>query len=108
MYSAGGVVVLFVILLAVNFIAGSVPARVDLTHGNAYTLSEGTKRILEKIPAPVKVRFYASKSETAMPVQLKTYAKRIEDLLISKTPTRSKSRTRLPGTSPCRAHRCFP
>ena len=81
MYSAGGVVVLFVILLAVNFIAGSVPARVDLTHGNAYTLSVGTKRILEKIPAPVKVRFYASKSETAMPVQLKTYAKRIEDLL---------------------------
>ncbi len=81
MYSAGGVVVLFVILLAVNFIARSVPARVDLTHGNAYTLSEGTKRILEKVPVPVKVRFYASKSETAMPVQLKTYARRIEDLL---------------------------
>jgi ABC-type uncharacterized transport system involved in gliding motility auxiliary subunit len=81
MYSAGGVVVLFVILLAVNFIAGALPGRADLTHGSAYTLSDGTKRILEKIPAPVKVRFYASKSETAMPVQLKTYAKRIEDLL---------------------------
>ena len=81
MYSAGGVIALFVILLAVNFIAGAVPGRADLTHGNAYTLSGGTKRILEKIPAPVKVRFYASKSETAMPVHLKTYAKRIEDLL---------------------------
>ena len=81
MYSAGGVVVLFVILLAVNFIARSIPARGDFTHGHAYTLSDGTKRILEKILAPVKVRFYASKSETAMPVQLKTYAKRIEDLL---------------------------
>lgn len=80
-YSAGGVIALFVILLAVNFIAGTIPGRADLTHGNAYTLSAGTKRILEKIPAPVKVRFYASKSETAMPVQLKTYAKRIEDLL---------------------------
>ncbi|MEO5863381.1 MAG: Gldg family protein [Burkholderiales bacterium] len=81
LYSAGGVIALFVILLAVNFIGGAVPGRADLTHGNAYTLSDGTKRILEKIPAPVKVRFYSSKSETAMPVQLKTYAKRIEDLL---------------------------
>ncbi len=81
MYSAGGVVVLFIILLAVNFIVRSLPGRADLTHGNSYTLSDGTKRILEKIPAPVKVRFYASKSETAMPVQMKTYAKRIEDLL---------------------------
>ena len=81
MYSAGGVIAVFVILLAVNFIVGTIPGRADLTHGHAYTLSEGTKRILEKIPAPVKVRFYASKSETAMPVQLKTYAKRIEDLL---------------------------
>ena len=81
MYSTGGVIALFVILLAVNFIAGVIPGRADLTHGNAYTLSDGTKRILEKIPAPVKVRFYASKSETAMPVQMKTYAKRIEDLL---------------------------
>ena len=81
MYSAGGVIVLFVILLAVNFIVRSVPGRADLTHGNSYTLSGGTKRVLEKIPAPVKVRYYASKSETAMPVQMKTYAKRIEDLL---------------------------
>ena len=81
MYSAAGVVVLFIILLAVNFIVRSVPGRADLTHGNSYTLSDGTKRILEKIPAPVKVRFYASKSETAMPVQMKTYAKRVEDLL---------------------------
>ena len=63
MYSTGGVIALFVILLAVNFIAGAIPGRIDLTHGSAYTLSEGTKRILEKIPAPVKVRFYASKSE---------------------------------------------
>ena len=81
MYSAGGVIVLFIILLAVNFIVRAIPGRADLTHGNSYTLSDGTKRILEKIPAPVKVRFYASKSETAMPVQVKTYAKRIEDLL---------------------------
>ena len=81
MYSAGGVIVLFVILLAVNFIVRAIPGRADLTHGNSYTLSDGTKRILEKMPAPMKVRFYASKSETAMPVQLKTYSKRIEDLL---------------------------
>ena len=80
LYSAGGIVVLIVILIATNFIISALNVRADLTAGNVYTLSPGTKAILSKLEAPVKLRFYYSQG-SAVPVGLKTFAKRFEDLL---------------------------
>ncbi|MDP2707021.1 MAG: GldG family protein, partial [Burkholderiales bacterium] len=80
-YSTGGVAALVVILIAANFLLGSFNARVDLTQGSVYTLSQGTKSILGKLEAPVKIRLYFSQSSSAVPVGLKTFAKRVEDLL---------------------------
>ena len=56
-FSTVGVVVMFVIVVAVNLIASALKTRVDLTEGKIYTLSPGTKAILKKIDAPVEVRF---------------------------------------------------
>lgn len=81
LYSIGGVIFLLLILLAVNYLAGMARMRVDLTHGGVYTLSEGTKKVLAGLPSPIKVRYYASRSEQAMPVALKSYAKHVEDML---------------------------
>ncbi|HET7598196.1 MAG TPA: GldG family protein [Burkholderiales bacterium] len=81
LYSAGGVVALAVILVAANFLIGAFNARVDLTQGNVYTLSPGTRAILSKLEAPVKIRFYYSQGSNTVPVALKTFAKRVEDLL---------------------------
>jgi ABC-type uncharacterized transport system involved in gliding motility auxiliary subunit len=81
MYSVGGVIILLLILLAVNYLAGMLRARADLTKGGVYTLSEGTKKVLAALPTPIKVRYYASRSEQAMPVALKSYAKHVEDML---------------------------
>lgn len=81
LYSTAGLVVMFVILVAVNVIAGFLKTRVDLTADKAYTLSAGTKAILTKLDTPVVVRFYCTQSDTAMPVFLKAYAQRVEDLL---------------------------
>lgn len=81
LYSAGGVIALAVILIAVNFLLSALSARVDLTQGHVYTLSPGTKAILSKLEAPVKVRLYYSQGSNAVPVGLKTFAKRVEDLL---------------------------
>ncbi|MBI1991070.1 MAG: Gldg family protein [Betaproteobacteria bacterium] len=80
-YSAGGVAALVVILIAANFLLGTFNARVDLTQGSVYTLSQGTKSILGKLEAPVKIRLYFSQSSSTVPVGLKTFAKRVEDLL---------------------------
>src|SRR4051812_26555689 len=80
-YSAGGILALFAILVAVNFIVSAFNARVDLTNGHVYTLSPGTKAILSKLEAPVKIRFYYTQGSNAVPVQLKTFAQRVEDIL---------------------------
>jgi gliding motility-associatede transport system auxiliary component len=83
LYSAIGVIVMAAIIIAVNVITGAVRQRVDLTREKAYTLSDGTRAILAKLDTPVKVRFYCTQSEasTYYSVQLKGYAKKVEDLL---------------------------
>ena len=83
LYSTAGVVVMLVILIAFNFIAGTARARLDLTQEKAYTLSAGTKAILKKLDTPVTIRFYCTQSESATPetVFLKGYARKVEDLL---------------------------
>lgn len=84
LYSIGGVVAMVVILIAVNVILSGARQRVDLTKEKAYTLSDGTRAILAKLDTPVKIRFYCSQSSSASPetVFLKTYARKVEDLLI--------------------------
>lgn len=83
LYSTVGVFVMAVILIAFNVITSAFRERVDLTKEKAYTLSEGTRAILRKMDAPIKIRFYCTQSETASPysVLLKSYAKKVEDLL---------------------------
>ncbi|MGD0258868.1 MAG: Gldg family protein [Verrucomicrobiota bacterium] len=83
LYSTAGVLVMLVILIAFNFIAGTARTRLDLTQEKAYTLSAGTKAILKKLDTPVTLRFYCTQSESATPdtVYLKGYARKVEDLL---------------------------
>ena len=84
LYSIGGVVAMALILVAVNVITSGMKQRVDLTSEKAYTLSEGTRAILAKLDTPVKIRFYSSRSAVTTPqtVFLKTYASKVEDLLV--------------------------
>jgi len=81
LYSAGGVIALLAVLIAANFIIGAFNLRADLTEGDVYTLSPGTRAVLAKLEAPVKLRLYYSQGSEAVPVGLKTFAKRVEDLL---------------------------
>jgi len=81
LYSAGGVIALCVILIAANFISSAFNLRADLTDGKVYTLSDGTRAILAKLEAPVRIRYYYTQGGNTVPVGLKTFAKRVEDLL---------------------------
>lgn len=81
LYSGLGVVVMFLILVAVGVIANFVKVRLDLTEDRIYTLSEGTRNILRKIDTPVTIHFYRTRGSTEMPVMLKNYGDRVEDLL---------------------------
>jgi ABC-type uncharacterized transport system involved in gliding motility auxiliary subunit len=79
LYSAGGLVAAFLILVLLNFVLGAVRGRVDLTQGKLYTLSEGTRAVLGKLESPVKIRLYFSQNEIPLPI--KAYGRRVEDLL---------------------------
>ena len=48
LYSTGGVIALLAVLVALNFLASAFNVRADLTEGNVYTLSPGTKAILSQ------------------------------------------------------------
>jgi ABC-type uncharacterized transport system involved in gliding motility auxiliary subunit len=80
LYSAIGLVALFLVLVALNFLLARAPGRVDLTEGNLYTLSAGTKKILAGLETPVKLKLYMTQGE-AVPVPLRGFARRVEDLV---------------------------
>src|SRR5262249_51709370 len=79
-YSAIGLVALALILVAFNYLISRVPARIDLTDGKLYTLSDGTKKILRNLQAPVKVKLYLSQVG-GVPVPLRSFAQRVDDLM---------------------------
>jgi ABC-type uncharacterized transport system involved in gliding motility auxiliary subunit len=79
-YSAIGLAALLLVLVALNYLLGLAPARVDLTEGNLYTLSPGTKKILRNLGSPVKVKLYMSQGES-VPVPLRGFAQRVDDLV---------------------------
>lgn len=70
-----------VAVLLINWVSGLEFFRIDLTEGKVYTLSDGTKQILKNLDEPVTLRFYVSQGDDNMPLPLKGYARRVEDLL---------------------------
>jgi ABC-type uncharacterized transport system involved in gliding motility auxiliary subunit len=76
-----GLIALFAFLLGVNVLVSHWSWRVDLTAERAFTLSEGTRKILADLPAPVQVRFYSNQGDEAMPMGLKNHAQNVNDLL---------------------------
>jgi ABC-type uncharacterized transport system involved in gliding motility auxiliary subunit len=81
LYSAIGLAALLLLLVAANYLVSRVPSRLaDLTDGKLYTLSDGTRKILRGLAAPVRLKLYVSQGET-VPVPLRSFAQRVEDLV---------------------------
>lgn len=87
--STAGITALLVVAIVavINYLVGGVGFgnfRIDLTEDKLYTLSDGTRNILERINAdtPVTIRYYVSTDDRVMPPMLKTYARTVEDLLL--------------------------
>ncbi|MBL7077924.1 MAG: Gldg family protein [Kiritimatiellae bacterium] len=78
---AAGILILLAILVAVNVIVSNMRARVDLTEENLYTLSDGTRNVLKELERKVTLKLFFSSSDPAVPMQLKSYADQVTDLL---------------------------
>ncbi len=78
-----GLFVGLVLLFAVNILSNESlsVARIDLTEGRIYTLSDGTQSVLSKIDEPITLRLYVSKKLATRLPEFTSYAVRVEDLL---------------------------
>ena len=79
--SVTGLVALFLILIFVNIIVSYANIRWDVTEDNNYSLSDGTKKILSSLSAPVTIKFFYSQSNPDIPANIKIYAKEVKDFL---------------------------
>ena len=75
-------------LLALTFIAALIAAntllrgmRIDLTENNLYTISAGTRDLLQTIDEPINLYFFFSDQETADVPYLRGYATRVRETL---------------------------
>lgn len=75
------VVLLFVGLVLVNYLASSIPARLDATADSIYSLSDGTKAVLAKVEEPIALDLYFSKDASGLPIAYKNYAARVQEML---------------------------
>ncbi len=76
------------ILLALIFVSLNLfssvalrTARLDLTQNNLFTLSQGTRNILDRLDEPVTLRFYYSQELAADQPQIRLFAQRVRDML---------------------------
>ena len=78
---AAGLAALAAVVVAADVILANLPLRADLTAERFYTLSDGSKAVLAKLESDVTLKYYVSSSAADMPMQLKTYAARVQNLL---------------------------
>lgn len=69
--------------LAVNVLAGNLftSLRIDLTADKLYTLSEGTRNILDDLEEPIRLKLYYSAEQFADIPSLQSHGRRVRDLL---------------------------
>ncbi len=79
----GSLVVALILLLLLNILVDTTltGARLDLTEGNLYTLSEGSKKIVRGLDEPITARLYFSDGLAAGLPELVSYAQRVRELL---------------------------
>ncbi|WP_217474683.1 Gldg family protein [Stutzerimonas stutzeri] len=83
MYSGAGLLLIALAFLVFNAFSGLVftHARLDLTEQKLYTISDGTKTILDGLDKPIELDFFYSDEATKGLVALRNYARRVEELL---------------------------
>ncbi|MBU2881134.1 Gldg family protein [Psychrosphaera sp. B3R10] len=78
--SLGTIAIAFFALVLLNNVLFN-KARLDLTEGGVYSISEGTHKILTEIDEPINLYFFYSNKATEGLTSLRNYAVRVQSLL---------------------------
>lgn len=78
-----GVIVAVIFFLSLNVFSSATftSARLDLTEDGLFTLSEGTREVLQSIDEPIRLRFYLSKQLTELSPVHANFANRVQEIL---------------------------
>lgn len=78
-----GLLIILVLLISINMVSNATlrGAKVDLTEGKLYTLTQGTKNILKALDEPITLRFYYSEKLASNNPAISDYGKRVGELL---------------------------
>jgi ABC-type uncharacterized transport system involved in gliding motility auxiliary subunit len=81
--SGGGLLLALVAFLAVNILGNQTltSMRLDVTENRLFTLSQGTRNIVDSLKEPINLRYYFSNKLLAGYPELQTYGVRVRDLL---------------------------
>jgi ABC-type uncharacterized transport system involved in gliding motility auxiliary subunit len=81
--AAAGAAVAVIFFLSLNILISETlkSTRLDLTEDRLFTLSDGTKEVLESIDEPIRLRFYLSKQLTEQSPVHANYANRVQEIL---------------------------
>ena len=82
-FSVIGVIAVAAIVIGINMFADArfVDIRADLTQGKIYTLSKGTKQILDGLKEPITLRFFYSRRLGATIPSYGAYADHVREML---------------------------
>lgn len=77
------IVAIVILFFAVNIFSAATfrHARIDLTEGKLFTLSQGTVNILQSIDEPITIKLYYSERVATELPEVRTTAERLKDLL---------------------------
>ena len=87
--SVGGALIILLCVIAFNIITAQLKVKADLTEGNLFTLSQGSKDLLDGLDeereddesSPLEIRFYLTRGEKGVPVVVNEHGTRVADLL---------------------------
>lgn len=74
-------VLLILILIFANMFANLFSWKLDFTDSKLFTLSKGSKLLIEKLEEPVDFDFYFSRGVEGLPISFKNYGTRVEEML---------------------------
>jgi len=83
LFTTTGLLMAVVLFLAINMVSNTTlkTAQLDLTEGKLYTLSEGSKNIVQTLSEPITLRFYLSKKLVSNLPGINSYTVRVQELL---------------------------
>jgi len=81
LFSAGGLVLVLLIIILVNVIFSQLNLRWDVTKEALYSLTDASKTIISGIQEKVTIKVFYSKSIDNIPLQIKNFAPRLLDFL---------------------------